>query len=126
MRWPVWIPASLLPPHPSYPFDHRLLTPGSQHLQTADGLVSTIRKVCQTPGATIRYADAATVVNTTINGNTALSGGGLFNSGAARLNLTNTIIAGSLGGGDCFNISTVGGTNSHNLTSSPGAQTASC
>src|SRR5262249_4442420 len=38
-----------------------------------------------------------------------------FNPGAARLNLINSIIAGSTGGGDCFNISTVGGTNSHNL-----------
>src|SRR5262249_28721425 len=56
----------------------------------------------------------ATLVNTTINGNTATLGGGLFNLNGP-LNFTNTIIAGSLGGGgDCHNEGNIG-TNSHNL-----------
>jgi len=59
--------------------------------------------------------DRATIVNTTINGNTALSGGGLWNPEAASLNLINTIIAGSTSSGDCYNVSIVGGTNSHNF-----------
>jgi hypothetical protein len=42
-----------------------------------------------------------TVVNSTISGNTATSGGGIHNAGG--MHLTNTIIAGSLSGGDCVN-----------------------
>jgi hypothetical protein len=56
----------------------------------------------------------ATLVNVTINGNTAATGGGVSNAGGETLNLTNTIIAGSTSGGDCFNTGVIG-TNSHNL-----------
>jgi hypothetical protein len=47
--------------------------------------------------------DTATVVNTTISGNSATLGGGILNSTVATMNLRNTIIAGSLSGGDCVN-----------------------
>ena len=58
----------------------------------------------------------ATVVNSTINGNSAPQAGGVFNSGAVTLNLTNTIISGSLGGGgDCVNSGGTIGTNDRNL-----------
>jgi len=66
-------------------------------------------------GGGLLNADVATLVNTTISGNTASIGGGLVNTGFATVNLTNTIIAGSLGGGDCSNASGTIGTNSHNL-----------
>jgi hypothetical protein len=66
-------------------------------------------------GGGVLNDDAATIVNTTINGNTAAGGGGLFNAGGTRLNLINTIIAGSPGGGDCFSFSAFNGANSHNL-----------
>jgi hypothetical protein len=71
-------------------------------------------------GGGLFNSTSATLVNTTINGNTAQGmtglGGGLLNDDKATLNFTNTIIAGSLGGGDCFNRSgaTIG-TNSQNL-----------
>jgi hypothetical protein len=57
----------------------------------------------------------ATLVNTTINGNTAGSGngGGILNDNGATLNFTNTIVAASTGG-DCVSLGTIG-TNSHNL-----------
>src|SRR5262249_38604656 len=58
----------------------------------------------------------ATLVNTTINGNTASPalGGGLINPATGTVNLTNTIIAGSPAGGDCVNGGSIA-TNSHNL-----------
>ncbi len=53
-----------------------------------------------------------TVANSTISGNSATSGGGIFNS--AVFNLTNTIIANSISGGDCFNSGSVAA-NKNNL-----------
>ncbi|MGH9762976.1 MAG: choice-of-anchor Q domain-containing protein, partial [Blastocatellia bacterium] len=50
----------------------------------------------------------ATAVNSTINGNSAGSGGGIFTGAGATVNLTNTIIAGSVSGGDCVNNGTIG------------------
>jgi len=58
--------------------------------------------------------DVATVVNSTISGNSGILGGGILNGGTATLNLRNTIIAGSLGGGDCVNQGTIA-TNVNNL-----------
>jgi Ca2+-binding RTX toxin-like protein len=52
------------------------------------------------------------VANSTISGNSATNGGGIFNS--ATFNATNTIIANSISGGDCFNSGSVA-TNSNNL-----------
>jgi hypothetical protein len=53
------------------------------------------------------------VINSTLAGNTAsASGGGIFNS--ATLNYSNTIIADSVGGGDCVSTGSIG-TNTNNL-----------
>lgn len=54
-----------------------------------------------------------TVANSTLSGNGAVNGGGIFNS--STLNLTNTIIANSLAGGDCVNYHGSLATNSNNL-----------
>lgn len=45
------------------------------------------------------------MINSTVSGNTANIGGGIYNYGIA--NLTNTIIANSTSGGDCKNLSTI-------------------
>ncbi len=53
-----------------------------------------------------------TITNSTLSGNSAANGGGISNMGT--LNYSNTIIANSASGGDCYNIDTIG-TNVNNL-----------
>ena len=68
----------------------------------------------------------ATLVNVTINGNTAGPGrgGGLTNAPFGTLNFTNTIISSSsAGSGDCVNFGAIG-TNSHNLVQDGGCSPA--
>lgn len=65
-------------------------------------------------GGGVANQASATFVNATISGNGANAGGGIANTVTGTLNLTNTIIAGSTGGGDCNNSGTLG-TNDHNL-----------
>lgn len=55
-----------------------------------------------------------TLVNTTLNGNKATFGGGIFNGGDGTLHFQNTIIANSSVGGDCVNEGTLA-TNLSNL-----------
>ena len=74
---------------------------------------STISGNSAGDGGGIFNGGTTTVVNSTIKGNTGSGGGGLTNSNTHTVNLTNTIIAGSLGP-DCNNGGVIG-TNSHNL-----------
>lgn len=86
-------------------------------------------------GGAILNADnsTASIINSTLSDNSAASGGGLFTSGTL-VTLDNTIIANSLGGGDCVRLSgaldashsliegglsCVNGTNTNNLTGDP-------
>lgn len=57
-----------------------------------------------------------TILNSTLSGNTAASGGGVYNDTYSTMNLGNTIIANSIGGGDCANniLGTIGN-NTANL-----------
>lgn len=59
-------------------------------------------------------AGTATVINSTLSGNNATFGGGIFNAGSGTLHLQNTIIANSTVGGDCVNQGTLA-TNLTNL-----------
>lgn len=56
----------------------------------------------------------ATIVNSTLSGNSATFGGGIFNADSSTLHLQNTIIANSGIGGDCVNEGTLA-TNLANL-----------
>src|SRR5262249_36545547 len=66
-------------------------------------------------GGGIDNDGTANFINCTIAGNTAANaiGGGIFNSQASTLSITNTIIAGNTGG-DCLSPGSIG-TNDHNL-----------
>lgn len=67
-------------------------------------------------GALLHLGDGLlTIRNSTITGNSAYQGGGLYTKG--DLQLSNTIIADSSGGDDCWNTGTLA-TNAHNLIES--------
>ncbi|GER79729.1 MAG: Ig-like domain-containing protein [Anaerolineales bacterium] len=61
------------------------------------------------------YSGTLTVTNSTLSGNSANNfGGGIYNNLLATMNYSNTIIANSAAGGDCFNGGTIGA-NVNNL-----------
>ena len=59
-------------------------------------------------GGIINNDGTLSIVNSTFSGNSASNGGGIFNGGI--LNLSNTILANSPSGNDCFNVSTINAT----------------
>jgi predicted outer membrane repeat protein len=68
-------------------------------------------------GGAIDADDQATIVNSTLSGNSAepSNGGGIFFHGSLPLTLVNTIIAGNTGGDCTLFLGAPIGTNSHNL-----------
>jgi len=69
----------------------------------------------ETSGGGLVNVGTATITNSTFFGNAAAIGAGIYNGHTYILNLTNTIIANSVTGDDCSNISGTIATNVNNL-----------
>ena len=89
---------------------------------------STLSDNSSGTGGAIGNGSILTVINSTFSGNSAASvGGGIFNQNSATLNLTNTILANSTSGVDCYNQpgDTID-TNSNNLIETNGPSGHMC
>ena len=85
--------------------------------------------VSSSEGGGILSYGPLTVVNSTFSYNAAAVIGGAIYNGNGLLNLTNTILANSLSGGDCYNDTTVNGmlgVISHNLIEENGVSPSHC
>ena len=80
------------------------LTGGGIQLQGVLTMVnSTVSgNTAELDGGGLNNAGTATVVNSTFSGNSATEGGGIFNDLLFKAELTNTIVANSGSGNDCF------------------------
>ena len=74
-------------------------------------------------GGMFNYKSNPTLTNVTFSGNRAAEGGGMFSEASSSLSLINVLIANSVSGGDCRNVSgaVIASGSSHNLIEGTGA-----